>query len=69
MKHLRLVLALGFVAVGNVLHQRRRGRLTDFVFRVVKRSGQPGEDALQLLHLGVGGRAFERLGRPRDFLL
>src|SRR5437667_9531773 len=34
---LRFDLALHLVAIGNVLHQRRRGGLVDFVVRVVER--------------------------------
>src|SRR5882672_2254638 len=40
---LRFDLALGVVAVGNVLHERGRRGLIDFVVGVVERGGKPDE--------------------------
>jgi len=66
---LRLDLALRFVAVRHVLHQRRRRGLIDFVVRVIERGVQTDKHAGQFLHLGVRGGVLERRGRADDFLL
>jgi len=57
------------VPVLNVLHHRGRRRLIDLVIGAGQVAIQAGEDAMQLLHLGIRGRVLELLGRLRNLVL
>ena len=57
------------VAVLDVLHHRGGRGLIDFVIGAGQIAIQTGENAVQLLHLGIGGGVLKLLGRLRDFVL
>ena len=65
----RLNLFLLVVPVLDVLHHRGGRRLIDLVVGAGQVAVQAGEDAMQLLHLGIRGGVLELLGRLRDLVL
>ena len=65
----RLNLFLLVVPVLDVLHHRGRRRLIHLVIGAGKVAVQTGENAMQLLHLGIGRGVLKLLGGLRDLVL